>query len=112
MEVKRVRIRATRSAPSTDPVRLMVMTTVQETMGTFFARQIRLLAENGFHVHAVCSPGKSLDKLRHGAGVTTHAVPMQRKPDPLSDAVSWMRIFRLIRRVRPDIVHAHTPKAG
>jgi glycosyltransferase involved in cell wall biosynthesis len=90
----------------------MVMTTVHETMGTFFARQIHLLAENGFHVHAVCSAGASLDKLKHVAGVTTHAVPMQRRPDPPSDAVSLMRLVRLIRRIRPDIVHAHTPKAG
>jgi len=95
-----------------DPERLMVLTTTHETMGSFFTRQIGLLAEEGFHVHAVCSPGAGLDKLKHLPGVTTHGVPMARRPDPLRDFVSFIRLFRLMRRIRPDIVHAHTPKAG
>ena len=98
------------SAP--DPLRLMVITTVDDTIGTFFASQIRLLAEDGFHVHAVCAPGPGLDKLKGLHGVRTHAVPMKRRPDPLRDTVSLIQLVRLMRRIRPDVVHAHTPKAG
>ena len=90
----------------------MVLTTIHDTMGSFLARQIGLLAEEGFHVHAVCTPGAGLDKLKHLPGVTTHAVRMERRPNPQRDLVSFIRLFRLMRRVRPDIVHAHTPKAG
>jgi glycosyltransferase involved in cell wall biosynthesis len=90
----------------------MVLTTSHETMGSFFGRQIGLLAEDGFQVHAVCSPGVGLDRLKHIPGVTTHGIPIERKPDPVRDFVSLIRLFRLIRRLRPRIVHAHTPKAG
>lgn len=39
-------------------------------------------------------------------------VPMRRGIAPLSDAVCLWRLVRLIRRVRPDVVHAHSAKAG
>lgn len=90
----------------------MVITTAPETMGAFFMSQIGQLAEVGFHVHAVCSSDAGLDRMKNLPGVTTHAIPMERRPDPLRDCVSFLRLARLMRRVQPDIVHAHTPKAG
>jgi glycosyltransferase involved in cell wall biosynthesis len=95
-----------------NPLRLLVMTTVPETIESFFQRQIRLLSQSGFEVHVVCAPGRPLPGLENLPGVTTYRVPMDRRPDPWRDAVSVLRLFRLIRRLRPDIVHAHTPKAG
>jgi len=95
-----------------NPLRLLVMTTVPETIESFFQRQIGLLSRSGFEVHAVCAPGRPLPGLENLSGVTTYRVPMGRRPDPWRDAVSVLRLFRLIRRLRPDIVHAHTPKAG
>jgi glycosyltransferase involved in cell wall biosynthesis len=92
--------------------RIMVLTTVPQTMAAFFPRQLRMLAEAGFEVHAVSSPGDALDSLGRECGVTTHGVPMERQPDPIRDAVSSGRLLRLMRRIRPDVVHAHTPKAG
>ena len=94
------------------PVRVIVMTTVPETLEAFFQCQLRSLAEAGFEVHAVSSPGAGLNALGGISGVTVHAIPMERKPHPVKDCVSLLRLIRLFRRVRPHIVHAHTPKAG
>ncbi len=107
-----VRTQASGSALSPEPVQLMVITTVADTVESFFVRQIKFLAESGFHVHVVSSPGPGLDALRNVPAVTTHEIPMARKPDPLRDVPSLIQLFRLMRRIRPDIVHAHTPKAG
>ncbi len=92
--------------------RILVLTTVPQTMAAFFPRQLRSLAEAGFDVHAVASPGEELNQLGRECGITTHGVPMERQVKPLQDAASLWNLVRLIRRIRPQVVHAHTPKAG
>jgi glycosyltransferase involved in cell wall biosynthesis len=97
----------------------MVMTTVDATLGAFFTKQLRQLAQETtacgqFEVHAVSSPGPILSGLAQSgdAAIAVHPVPMERQPRPLQDLISLWRLLRLMRRVRPQIVHAHTPKAG
>lgn len=98
------------SAPKA--LRVMVITTIPQTMAAFFEKQLRMMAEEGFEVHAVSSPGAALDKLDAGSKVQRHALFMERKPRPLRDLKSLWQMFRLMRRIRPHIVHSHTPKAG
>ena len=93
-------------------IRVMVLTTVPQTMVAFFPRQLSLLAEEGFDVHAVSSPGAELDRLGASCGVTTHGIPMERPVSPRRDLVSLFRLVRLMVKLRPHIVHVHTPKAG
>ena len=45
-------------------------------------------------------------------GVEVFEVPMRRSISPVSDAWAWLSLVRVIRRVRPDVVHAHSSKAG
>jgi glycosyltransferase involved in cell wall biosynthesis len=94
------------------PLRILVMTTVPQTLAAFFPRQLQSLAESGFDVHVVSSPGEDLNQLNRIPGVTTHSVPMERQPNPRRDVTSLWQLYRLIRRIRPQIVHSHTPKAG
>lgn len=70
------------------------------------------LAERGWDVHVVSSPGPSLTKLGETPGVTAHALPMARAPRPFADARSLLAWHRLLRQVRPDIISVGTPKAG
>ena len=93
-------------------LRLVVITTVPETLAAFFPSQLRALAQEGFEVHAVSSPGLDLVEIGKIPGVTVHAIPMERKPHPVRDLVSLFRLFALMRKLRPHIVHTHTPKAG
>jgi glycosyltransferase involved in cell wall biosynthesis len=47
------------------------------------------------------------------AGVEVVRLPgLSRDLSPLRDAVAAWRVARIIRRVRPDVVHTHTAKAG
>lgn len=45
-------------------------------------------------------------------GLSVYAVPMRRHITPLSDAVALVKLMRVIRRVRPHVIHAHSSKAG
>ena len=70
------------------------------------------LAERGWDVHVVSSPGARLDALAGVDGVTVHALTMAREPSPVSDLRSLIAWMRLLRRLRPDVVSVGTPKAG
>jgi len=70
------------------------------------------LRERGFEPSVVCSPGELLDRFMRETGVSGFGVDMPRRITPLRDLVALYRLFILLRRVRPHIVHAHTPKGG
>lgn len=58
------------------------------------------------------SAGRELAVLVEIEGVSAHAVEMQRGFSLAHDLRTLPRLVKLIREIRPDIVHAHTPKAG
>ena len=93
-------------------VRVLRITTSPLALWSFFRNMTRFLGQHGFETVAVSSPGRKLDEFRAWAGVPVHAVGMKRQISPLSDLPAVWRLWRLIRRYRPAIVHAHTPKAG
>lgn len=93
-----------------EPV-LAHVTTVPVTLN-FFRGQVADLKAEGFEIHAISSPGPLLDEFGRLGQTSVHAVRMHRKITPLRDVVSVVRLCRALRRIRPDIVHGHTPKAG
>jgi glycosyltransferase involved in cell wall biosynthesis len=81
---------------------------------TYLARG---LAERGYETTLVAGDvgrgEESMAFVAESAGV--EVVPLRglsRELSPLRDAVAAWRLARIIRRVRPDVVHTHTAKAG
>src|SRR4051794_28354445 len=55
----------------------------------------------------------SMAFVAEGLGVdVTRVQELQREISPLHDVLAVLRLARLIRRVRPQILHTHTAKAG
>jgi glycosyltransferase involved in cell wall biosynthesis len=50
--------------------------------------------------------------LYDSRGIALHEVPMQREIAPWQDLTSFLKIWRIIRRGKYDLVHAHSSKAG
>jgi len=71
-----------------------------------------VMSRAGFEVHAVSSPGPLADQYSRYEKVPVHPIPMARRIAPLSDVVSFVRLCRTIRRLRPTVVQAGTPKAA
>jgi glycosyltransferase involved in cell wall biosynthesis len=66
----------------------------------------------GFDVTLVSSPGRELDEVAAREGVAVAPVAMLRDPSPAADLRSLAAMVSALGRLRPDIVHASTPKAG
>jgi len=74
--------------------------------------RLRALREAGFRVTVVASPGHLLDRIARSEGVQSVAIPIQRGIAPCRDLISLVRLWRLLYRLKPDMVEFSTPKAG
>jgi glycosyltransferase involved in cell wall biosynthesis len=93
-------------------VKLVYVVTHPMTARLLLDGQLRHLAEAGFEVTLVTSPGPDLDGLAEREGVRVETVPMAREIAPAADLRSLFRLTGLLRRLAPDLVNAGTPKAG
>ena len=95
--------------PSASP-RLLHMTTVPQTL-SFLVGQVENANRHGFDVHALSSPDAPLAEFG-AAQIEVHELPMARRITPLRDLLALWRLRRILRQLRPHIVHGHTPKGG
>jgi glycosyltransferase involved in cell wall biosynthesis len=89
---------------------LLHITTVPQTLG-FMLRQMLYMRQLGWRVHTSASPGRYEATLK-GNAIPFHPVNMQRRITPLRDLWAIARLWKIMRHIRPTVVHAHTPKAG
>lgn len=78
----------------------------------WFCRGILKELSREYEVVAVSSPGEALGAVAEREGVKTIAVPMERHISLLKDIKSLWRMWRVLRREKPDMIHSMTPKAG
>jgi glycosyltransferase involved in cell wall biosynthesis len=92
--------------------RLMYAVTHPVSARLLLAGQLAQMKSWGFDVSVVASPGADLEVVREREGVDIVPVPMMREIAPLRDARALAEMTLAMRRLRPDIVNASTPKAG
>lgn len=95
-------------APS---VQVLHVTTITLTL-RFLQGHLQYQRKKGFQTHVACSPAPDLFSIAANSGALAWPIPMVRGISLLGDIKSLWSMLRLLRRMRPDIVHAHTPKAG
>lgn len=86
-------------------------TTIGSSLESFCVPMLPYLVDK-YDIVAVSNPDEALERMSHLPGVRTIGVPMQRHIAPLSDLRSLWRMYRLMHRERPWLVHSMTPKAG
>ena len=77
-----------------------------------FCRGLFRAFSKEYEMIALSSPLPELERIGRREGVRTIAVPIKRKIAPMSDLVSLVRLIRVFRKEKPDMVHSITPKAG
>lgn len=91
--------------------KLTLVTTVPETIVSILRDQPKYLKDY-FDVSIITSPGSLLKIIQRNEGVKVKAVSMERGINPLKDVLSIINMALYLRRLRPEIVHSYTPKAG
>lgn len=92
-------------------IKLVHITTVPESLG-FLRGQVGYMKARGFEIIGLSSPGEFLTRFAKREGIQVYDVEMPRRVTPVRDAISLLKLVWLLRRIRPQIVHAHTPKGG
>lgn len=91
--------------------KLVRTSTVASTLTVFCFEQIKRLSSK-YDVHIITSPDSILEKFKGIDGVTVHTVEMQRHISIFKDIVSLFKLASLLNKIKPDIVHSISPKAG
>jgi len=99
------------AVPSGRP-RLVHLTTTDMSLALLLAPQLRAFADAGYEVVGVSEPGPYVGDLT-AAGIEhrplRHAT---RRFAPAQDARAGLELAKLLRALRPTIVHTHNPKPG
>lgn len=92
-------------------VRLVHVMTVPQTF-VLLTGQATFMRRNGFDLTAVASDGPYAAVFAAQEGVDVVAVDMPRRITPFADLRALQELVGVMRKRRPTIVHAHTPKGG
>ncbi|QNA89670.1 glycosyltransferase family 4 protein [Massilia sp. Dwa41.01b] len=96
---------------SSNVKKLLITTTVPETLHSILGLQPRFLSAY-FDVSLATSAGDTVDAIRERECVPVAEVPMVRRIDPVADMKALLAMIAHIRKLRPDVIHSYTPKAG
>lgn len=92
-------------------VRLVHITTVARSL-SFLSGQVGFMKSKGIDVHVISSPSRELTTFGEREDLSVHSVDMLRRIAPLADLVAVWRLYIILRRIQPHVVHAHFPKGG
>lgn len=88
------------------------LTTTDMSLDWLLRPQLEAFAEAGYDVIGMSAPGPHVERLV-ASGIRHVAVPaFTRSTNPLQDVKAFGQVVRLLRTLRPDIVHTHNPKPG
>jgi glycosyltransferase involved in cell wall biosynthesis len=94
--------------------KILISVTVAETAFFFLSEQIPFLLQKGYAVEIVSGEGSwvKLAEVKRIFGVPVHTLPLTRNLNIFSDILSLAKLFLLMRKIKPDILYASTPKAA
>ena len=93
-------------------LRLVHLTTTDMSLDWLLGPQLRAFADAGYEVIGMSAAGAHVANL-HAMGIAHVDVSaFTRSRNPLQDLRAFFQLVRLLREVRPDILHTHNPKPG
>lgn len=92
--------------------KIIRVTTVPMALKVLLRGQMRYMKNAGYEVIMVSADGVERNDVMQHEECPHYIIPMTRKITPFADALSFWKLYRLLKKEKPDIVHSHTPKAG
>lgn len=95
------------------PLVLYVVTLSEWGGAQRYVHDLALRLREEFTVAVACAPGGPLVERLRAAGVPVHEIPaLVRSVRPGTDLRALWQLHRLMRQLKPDIVHCNSSKAG
>ena len=92
-------------------MKILEVTNVDFALNHFLLPLMRRLREEGHEVVGVCADGPLLDRPR-AEGFRIETLPFVRSFSLPGQLKAFWSLIRLIKREKPDMVHAHMPISG
>jgi glycosyltransferase involved in cell wall biosynthesis len=92
-------------------VKVALVINVDFSLRHFLLPQMRAMRARGHEVVAICAEGPLLAEVR-AEGFRVEAAPFVRRVSPRAQIRAFRALVALLRREKPDLVHAHMPISG
>ena len=92
--------------------RLALVASSSITVRYLMRGQLEFLLEHGYEVHVISSHDPELANTLDDRGIHYHGIPIARPIRPLDDIRASWHLLTVLRRIKPHIVNAGTPKAA
>jgi glycosyltransferase involved in cell wall biosynthesis len=93
-------------------VTLLRISTETYSLRILLRNQLAYMGSKGINVCMASSPDKHVKDLELQEKAKFFPLPLTRQLTPVSDLIALYHTIRLIRKIKPQIVHTHSPKAG
>lgn len=91
--------------------KIVRITTIPISLKVLLKGQLKFMS-NQYEVIAIASPDSLLDQVASEEHVRTIGIELTRKITPFKDLLSILKLYFILKKEKPFIVHTHTPKAG
>ncbi|WP_163444493.1 glycosyltransferase family 4 protein [Flavobacterium columnare] len=91
--------------------KILRITTVPISLEKLLTGQLTYMSQF-YEVIAISSEKENLDKFGESNEIPTFYLNLTRKITPFHDLYAIFRLVVFLRKIKPEIVHTHTPKAG
>lgn len=95
-----------------EKVKIVRITTVPISLGVLLKGQLKYMSYFYEVIGISSGPTSELDAISERENIPTFEVPMTRKITPIRDVFAILKLYFLLKKIQPEIVHTHTPKAG
>lgn len=92
-------------------MKIVRTSTIPLSLNVLLKGQLKFLSEF-YDIVGISSEGQLLDEVKQREGIKTIEVNMERGISPLKDLTSLYKLYKILKKEKPVIVHSITPKAG
>ncbi|MCE7069485.1 glycosyltransferase family 4 protein [Dyadobacter sp. CY327] len=95
-----------------EKIKLLRITTETYSLRILLKGQLKFMLEQGVEVSMASTPDKHVGDLVLNQGAPFYPLNLSRELTPFKDLLALFETIRLIRKIKPQVVHTHSPKAG
>jgi hypothetical protein len=94
-------------------IKILHITQVQGGIQTYIEQIYHNIDSTKFEIEIACpEEQKSLVEFAKANNIKWYSLKLKWQISPISDILSTLRIAHLVRKSKPNLVHAHSSKAG